>query len=321
MKHIFAVITAAVLLFYCSITVFSFEIDGVDNGSEWIDTKTAVLVDGESNCKVTFGLVKWSVDNESNSLYLCFKFIEPDIASENANVGISLSVENSEPFIITASNSLNSYDTDKYSLNGAVSIDENEGATCEIRLGIKHGIPLTTKLKVRFIDSDAVKSNVYDLTIETVKPTEVTESTTEKEKTTKNNYDDIFDIINTKTTAKPKKTTTVKTDKTSNTSSKTTKIKTTKEKSTQKHISESSKTEKPVISEEPTQNITEVSNAVIENETYANEKHSSVLSTTDGQKYKTITAIAGGSILLLVAVLGSIKFGKKTPEEENDPKS
>lgn len=330
MKRFIAAVSAAVLIFYCSVTVFSFEIDGIDNGTEWRGTQSAVLVDGESNCKVKFGMVKWSADNEANVLYLCFNFIESEPTEENINSGVSLSVENSEPFVVTASTSPNAIDNDKYSFSGAVSANKNEDITCEIKLGMKYGIPSKVDCKVRFIDSDAKISNVYDLTIETVEETETTVSTTEKEKTTKTtspkttkkNSEDLFDIINTKTTtAKPKKTTTVKPEKTSKTSTKTTKAKTTKAKTTKKRVPSSSKTDTQIIYEEKTQNITEISTYVIESEIAETETHSNVISTTEGKKYKLITAIAGGSILLLVAVLGSMKISKKSTDEENDPKS
>lgn len=164
------------------------------------------MLDGESNSGVNFGLVKTMIDSEESALYLCFMHKDPSLEIDNVNTGVSVSVENSDYFEVSPSVSPNYADTSEYSFNGAVTIDENNGATSEIRVGFKFGLPQKINCNVRFVDSSGAFSNLYSFTVINEEYTETTEliitqeepETTKKEKTTK------------KATTKAKKATTKK---------------------------------------------------------------------------------------------------------------
>ncbi len=161
---------AAVFLFFIFISawifrVFSFDIDGLDSGIEWDGATSYTLIDGESNCGINFGLVKVKFDHETSALLLCFHFIDPDMERDNQNAGITISVEDSPEFGIVASHVTRSENIPPYSFDGAIGVYEFNGATCEVRVGFKSGLPEKIDCKVRFVDSQGYYSNYYDFTV------------------------------------------------------------------------------------------------------------------------------------------------------------
>lgn len=140
---------------------FAFKTDGYDADREWIDAKSYKLVYADSNCGVTHGLVKVKFDSENSAVYLCFRFVDPGLEKDNEKAGISATFEDSEPFVLTVVSGPREYDMDRYRFEGATSIDEQHGATCEIRLGMKYGLPRELCGSVRFIDALGEPSNVY----------------------------------------------------------------------------------------------------------------------------------------------------------------
>lgn len=330
MKRVLAFASAFILVICCCLTVYSFEIDGIDDGVEWYGSNSVKLLDGESNCKVNLGIVKWSLDSKNNGLYLCFMFSESELTKENINVGISLTIEDSEPFVLTMSSTPNSYDIDKYSFDGAMSVDENKGVTCEIRIGMKYGLPSQINGKVRFIDSDGSPSNFYDFTIDNetyveetapiykeenpIKPTTkksstIKSTTKESSKTTQSYGFDFLDfLLSEETTSKKSKSKTTTKKSTTSKSEKTTK---SSVKIIEKEIYISAVTEPAAETPATTSSLSQVSNS--------NAAQSNI-SLSEGSKYKTFTAIAGGIALIAVAVLGTLGSNKKA-KNNNDPKS
>ncbi len=167
----FCVLTA---LISSSFSAACIEIDGTYNCDEWEGSIIYVLLDGKSNCGVDYGIIEHYIDNENNSMNLCFKFTDPSLEKDNSYVGLELTVEDSDSYIITASDTPKYADYNNYSFNGAMSIDKNNGATCEINIGFKLGLPKEISGNVRFIDADGALSNIYSFTIineEYVEPT------------------------------------------------------------------------------------------------------------------------------------------------------
>ncbi len=175
------------------ILAFSIDIDGIHTSDEWDGATVDKLLDGESNCGVNFGLVKTVINGKESALYLCFMFKETGMETDDLDAGVSVCVENSESFTVTASASPSFYDSSDYSFDGAVNVDENNGATAEIRVGFKHGLPEIIKCNVRFIDSDSAMSNDYRFDVINEEYSETTEKiitrkesgTTKKEKNSK----------------------------------------------------------------------------------------------------------------------------------------
>ena len=165
MNKVLSAFCALILIYLIVFSAFSFNIDGVDSGIEWDGSSIYTLVDGESNCGVNFGLVKVKYDYETYALYLCFHFSDPDFTSDNLYAGISLSVDNNSPFQITSSDGFLYKDIIPHSFDSAIIVNDTKGATCEIRVGFKSGLPEVTDCSVRFIDSQGFYSNYYNFRI------------------------------------------------------------------------------------------------------------------------------------------------------------
>ncbi len=166
MKKIFSLFVVLFILAYLlTFSASSFNFDGKDTGVEWDGATVYTLVDGESNCGIDFGAVKVKFDYDTDAVCMCFYFIDPEFTPDNPYAGISLLFDGEALFEITASDGIYSENISPYSFEGAVFVDDNNGATCEIRSGIKSGLPETVDCEVRFIDSHGHYSNYYDFTI------------------------------------------------------------------------------------------------------------------------------------------------------------
>ncbi len=158
-----------ILFFVCLVSLsfmvnaFSIDVDGIDSGSEWHDSAVYVLVDGESNCNINFGLVKVKLDNDNSAVYFCFMFIDPLLEQDNSYCGLKLSLNGSSYFELNPVNSPLNSEIDSYSFDGAIHIDENNGATCEVRIGFKDYLPRIISCDVQLVDSFGEPSNHYYL--------------------------------------------------------------------------------------------------------------------------------------------------------------
>ncbi len=348
MKKIALFFLALVLCFSMHLNVYSVSIDGIDKGAEWDGAETQIILNGESNCKANFGLIKWISEPETNNIFLCVMFKDPYLQSDNTNAGVSLQIDNSDPFIVTVNSSPEQYDVDKYYFDGAVMVDSNGGATCELRIGLKFGLPDTINGKIRFYDSDGSPSNVYDFIIEntsateeydyiyngeyneitnppstaTIKYTTATHKTTHinpkttvaSKTTTKRNNDShnsmgILDLlIPEKTSAAPAVHTENKT--------KTETLRTTKKnkKTTNKNIAET-KAETTVID---TATVSASTESVPEETVISTTTQNTPTNNSKLDAYKFITIVAGGISLVTISVLGTLKAKK---QDNNDDSS
>ena len=327
MKRIFAILLIFVFFYLSMISAYSLDIDGYDRGVEWADAETTLLLNGESNCKVNFGLLKWCIEPKTNSIYFCVMFKEPELPKDNANVGAAIKIDNSEFYTVNISSSPNQVNEDRYSFEGAVSVDDNNGVTCEIRIGLKYGLPDIINGSVRFIDSDGVPSNIYSFTIDN------TEEVTEEYKNYHTETSNSTTPVKT-TTQKPKKTTTKpeKTTKTTTSNSNdfwlldmilynlsTTKAETSaaasKTKSETKN--KTKKAIKTTVKKEQTSTTEIMSESIQQSDepTGSDLSEKPAIKTTlgleKGDKYKTITLIGGAITLVVIAVLGTMKSRKE----------
>lgn len=342
MKRVFAAIASLLFLFSFVVSAFSVDIDGFDMGTEWDGATTYKLVNGESNCNVNFGAVKVKFDCKNSAVFLCFMFIDPALKPDNTLVGISLEIENSSPFEITMSSSPAGYDISKYSFDGAMSVDENSGATCEVRIGVKEGLPKTLDCTVRFIDASGAPSNYYDFTLVNE---EYVETTALVIAPTQDNSDPAYNpnLLTSKTTKA--KTTKIKTTKATTskkqTTTKNTAIKTTKPQTSATKAETVKKTTKASVPDTvagvtvfyyekevvvlqqapPTSAETQTETTVYEPTTAEFTEMSDTqknVSLSQGQKYKKIITAIGGILFLIIAACGvvGIKRGKNSHGEE-----
>ena len=165
MKRLLCAVAALLMLLAFAVSAFSVTVDGIDGGAEWDGAPVKRLLSGESNCKVNFAAVKAKVASSESAVYLCFMFKDPDAALFNPAAGVILNVGN-DTFTVTMESAPCSDDTADHSFDAAITADQNHGMTYEIRLGVKHGVPKSLDMSVRFIDTAGELSNHYAFTVE-----------------------------------------------------------------------------------------------------------------------------------------------------------
>lgn len=334
MKRSAAFLSAIVLILSFSLAAYSVKIDGIDDGyGEWYGVSIYQFVDGESNCGVDFAIMKLIFDNENRALFFCFMFEDPNFEIDNTMAGVSLSIENSEPFVLSVSEKSTAYDFENYSFDGAISINENNGAFCEIRLGIKSGVPKTVNGCVSFIDAQGMPSNKYSFTVhnenyedstalQVNSQPNTTTSTSKAEKTTKTTTTKRESRTTRTTTAKPKYTTEKFTINTSPpyVYERTTTVNAQTEKSAEKSTkTNTQKTDKPavtviyekeiiisLVTESKTSTssgVTSLESSAFSQETvlYSQEEQTN-FSVAEGRKYKIMTGVAASVSFVALAV-------------------
>lgn len=165
MKRLLCAVAALLMLLAFAVSAFSVTVDGIDGGAEWDGAPVKRLFSGESNCKVNFAAVNAKVASSESAVYLCFMFKDPGAALFNPAAGVILNVGN-DTFTVTMESAPCSDDTADHSFDAAITADQNHGMTCEIRLGVKHGVPKSLDMSVRFIDTAGELSNRYAFTVE-----------------------------------------------------------------------------------------------------------------------------------------------------------
>lgn len=337
MKRLLCAVAAVIMLLAFAVSAFSVTVDGIDGGAEWDGAPVKRLLSGESNCKVNFAAVKAKVASSESAVYLCFMFKDPDAALFNPAAGVILNVGN-DTFTVTMESAPCSDDTADHSFDAAITADQNHGMTCEIRLGVKHGVPKSLDMSVRFIDTAGELSNHYAFTVENTEysetqpvivappterpaapPTEKPAKTTKAKKTTTQR--DITEKQTTRkaTTKRPKATTRpVKT-----TAERTTKAqtqRTTKEPKTKAQRTKAVRVEgnATVYYYEKEVIISQVIVTVPAAEAETTESAISALN--HGTKMKVVITLLGFLMLLIIAAaaVGSRLLGRRKADENDE---
>ena len=333
MKRLSCLILSLLILFGLVFKSYAYVIDGNKKGTEWENGETILLLDREeSNNNINFALVNYAIEN--SSIFLCFNFIDKNIADDVSMSGVSLIIESSDEFIVTVGTSPAVSDSIDYLFEGAVSYDNTKGGICEIRVGSKYGLPSEISAKARFIDSNGSYSNVYYFTIKNstsyypiYEPDEYTEpiktETTTNSNTTKPTTDKT--VKEEKTTKKSSSKTTKKNssgllglifnDKEETTVKQTKSAGTTK-KTAEKTKKSSAKQEKTTAGQ--TSTVTVPTSIIYVSASNVPSDVTARVSTTEGTKYKLLTALFGGVTIVTVAVLGTIGANKKAIKKNKD---
>ena len=334
MKRFSAAFIAVLMLLAFAVSAFSVAVDGIDGGAEWDGAPIKRLLSGESNCKVNFAAVKAKVANSESAVYLCFMFKDPDAAEFNPAAGVVLTV-GGDTFTVTMQDSPCSDDTPDHSFDAAITADQNHGMTCEIRLGVKHGVAKSIEMGVRFIDTAGELSNYYAFTVENTEysepqpvivapPTQrpaqpVTEKPpkTTKEKKTTTQRSTTKKQTTRKTTTKRPKTTVARTEKTAaeRTTPKTTKQPKTKAQRTKSAVGGGNATvyyyEKEVIISQVIVTVP-AANADAQSDTISELNY--------GTRVKIILTMLGFLLLLIIAAAaggGKLReLRKNTPDDD-----
>ncbi len=322
MKRIVILTVAFLTAFAMCFTASGVNVDGNNQGVEWDGATTYKLFDGESNSSVNFGAVKAKFVPDEYSVFLCLMFKDPMLEKGNTLAGISLTVENSSPFVLTMAHSPCFSNSEEYDFSGAMYIDEHNGGTCEVGIHISSGLPQKIECAVRFIDYAGTLSDCFYFTL----VNELAGETTVKQiQPTADNPDPAY---NPETTApKVTKTTTQRTTKETTakeTTERTTKApKTTKPPKTTKEQESQTATrpptvyyyEKEVIISQVyvTQSVLQTTQATLQTETSTDittEPQTTRILTSDGVKYKKIAAAVCGAGFIAVAAWGVVSARK-----------
>lgn len=334
MKRIIIFMLAAVIAFVSSFTALGITIDGKNQGIEWDGATTYKLFSGESNCSVNFGAVKVKFAPEEYAVYLCFMFRDSMLEQGNTLSGISFTVENSPPYVLTMSNSPYAADIDKYDVSGAMYIDENNGGTCEVRVGIKSGVPKELSCSVRFLDHQGVPSNYNYFTLINEQYTETTKlmiAPTADNSDPVHNPDLITTVSERKTKTSTERSTKVKTTKATTTKkpkqTTTQKAKTTKAAKTEKETQGATVYyyEKEIIISQVivTQTVPETTAAATsqshtQTETDTQPQTTTLIPVSSGSKYKAIAGTFCAAAFIAVAAWSVIGAKKDKKEETQD---
>ena len=294
-----------VYLFLFAANAYCIDVDGID-GAEWRGAEVMTLLKGESNCNVTFGSVKWIIDEAVNVVYFFFQFHEESITVNESLSGTVLKVNNSDSVRIICDGTTSEYHSDLYAVSGAGSRNENNGSNCEYKVGFKHGIPSIIYAEVTFIDSEGNTSNLYRFDIDVVTETESQPSTVKITEAV------IPEIIKPETTKKSEKTT----EKAEKTTKKNKENSTKKTSTTKRKVKTTKAALTSTEAELQTTNLSITDSAA---ETTSALYIQTAIPSSNGKRYKHITMGAGAAALVLVAVLGVNAANKKA--KENDPKS
>ena len=226
MRRIIAFTLILIITYLFSFNAYSVKCDGYDEGYEWSSASTVSLINGNSNCNVNLGAARFLIENSENAVYVCLILNDKNLEQGNNKAGFIFCIGNSDYVTLTTDGIEESYDNNKYTFSGAMTINENNGAFAELRVGFKEGVPAKISGKVRFIDYSGEPSdycNIELVNTEYSEPTAATviPSTTEKDTPYKE-------------TEKESKTARIKTTKAKTTKKKTTKKATTKKATTRK---------------------------------------------------------------------------------------
>lgn len=192
----FATLLMTMLLCACCILSCSaIEYDGVPHNDEWMESAVYSFENPDGfNNDVTFAYMRVFSREESNQLYFCFSLRVNEI-SDVKKSAVLLSFNDGEEIYLPGSG-ISSYDENLYNVEYGVAFDTGaSNITYEVMLGVKHGIPQSSKVSVRLCDCNGVPSNQFGFDLTTVisntqdqktEEDEKTETTSEKESATKN---------------------------------------------------------------------------------------------------------------------------------------
>ncbi len=226
MRRIIALTLILIFIFSFSFSAYSVKCDGYDDGYEWSSASTVSLINGESNCNINLGAARFLIENSENAVYICLILNDKDLEPGNSEAGFILYISSSDYVTITADGIKESYDNYKYTFSGAMTVNDNNSAFAELRVGFKEGVPAKICGKVRFIDYSGEPSDYCNFELINSEPSEPIAATVIPSTTVKDTpY---------KETEKESKTTKVRTTKAKTTKNKTTRKATTKKSTTKK---------------------------------------------------------------------------------------
>ncbi len=304
MKRLFFVISIF-LIFVFSVNAYAaVKIDGSDDGIEWQNAEYTLLVNDVGVNNVDFAYAKTLVSSEYEVCYILF--LSDRISDSYDNAGFILTVNDSLEIKVTSEGIHVDGDSDEYLVNSMMSVNPEDGVSCEIKVGFKRGLPEKISATACLIDGSGNHSYHYPITA--INPFYSEETQTSKSDTTKHYVTDKPTEKKTErvTTTKPN---IIPTDKT------TAKSKTTK--------NSADKTvvyfyEKEIIVSQ----VYESDNGTFETDFVTEEipTVADVETLSKGLKIQRMICIAGGVVLLGVGAWASLSGKFKNPHDSSESK-
>lgn len=310
------------IVLYFNISASGIKIDGMDDGTEWEYAQHIHLFSGDSHSSVVFGYVSCCADSKNRDIMLCVLAQDKELDRENQLAGLRLTVDGNE-YRVYYNIETEPLSDEYYTFDAHSSVDENNGATCEIIIGVKNGIGAEFPMKIQFIDSEGNFSNIYSFS---VKNSELTSTAAAEKKSVNEKTEKITDPVPTvyratltgsPFTARPKRTEAPKAEIRTVTVTVTMPEKKRKTAKTEKPA-ETAEAEKPSASSAGRKSGNEfgISEAFAE-ESLANDL--AALSQSD--KYKVGAVSAGAVFLILIALFSAIGAKKKDKDSGKEKSS
>ena len=205
MKRIYILVALILISIFSVNAAANVRIDGADDGIEWVGADYTLLIDEQRSNNVDFAFAKTSVSSEYEIDILLF--LSDNVSGSYNKSGFILSLDDGSEISVNQAGAALNGNSDDYYVDSAMTYDVNDGASCEIRIGFKRGLPKEIVLRISFVDGNGNSSIYYPLKIDNpyfvseTQPTEVsstrpaptekvtekkTEKKTEKQTTVKN---------------------------------------------------------------------------------------------------------------------------------------
>ncbi len=144
-------------------TAYGLKIDASNLDYEWADADNVVLLKEKDSNKVNFGSVSYIVDKNGFDVYLMIYF--SDSSSENYDRSGIIITLNGVVFTVDVNGNVTNPDNNAYLISSAVSVVDNDGFYCEMKIGFKHGLSDKISAKICFIDGQGTHSYHYPFVI------------------------------------------------------------------------------------------------------------------------------------------------------------
>jgi|GEM_PF-5062183 len=156
-------------------------IDGRMDATEWYGAEGLPLFSSaaQSGNHLSYAYMKYIISPEEDAICLCVTVIGTDITADTLRAGVRVTLNGGAPAEVTADGLL-SYDAEALRLEAALKIDQQNGFTAELRVGLKRALPSTISLGLQLLDGAGEPSRLLTLPLQNPAYTTAESSTSPK---------------------------------------------------------------------------------------------------------------------------------------------
>lgn len=155
----------------------SVKIDGVNDGVEWQNASYKLMINEAKSNNVDYAYMISQVDSNNFDVYFLFHLSDFKSASYE-KAGFILTLLNDVTVNVISDGVIIEGNADDYSVEYQISEDATDGLICEMRIGVKKGLPDNINGTISYIDGEGIKSYYFPFNIDN--PNVEEEMTTEK---------------------------------------------------------------------------------------------------------------------------------------------